>query len=260
MRRSCGHCFPPRRLRCGDGGGAGVSSAACARRAGTICVDGALIAKRISAPNAGRVRNTFQAPMRRRLIQLGLFVLAGAIVNVAVAWMAPRPSFLAFGLLSPTSSRFAHYSAWWLTHREISMRPESISTASTWGFEHVAINAATEGGSRLRAGWPALGLEGVEVNWVTQLNPLQHQRETKDLLRVEQMDQSYPLRPLWPGFAINTLFYAGILWLLFAAPFALRRRRRIKRGLCPACAYPVGDSEVCTECGQAVKPIGDALP
>src|SRR5262245_36915851 len=51
-----------------------------------------------------------------------------------------------------------------------------------------------------------------------------------------------PLMPLWPGFAINTVFYAAILWLLFAFPFALRRRRRIKRGLCPACAYPVGDS------------------
>jgi hypothetical protein len=58
-----------------------------------------------------------------------------------------------------------------------------------------------------------------------------------------------PVHVLWPGFAINTLFYAGILWLIFAAPFALRRRRRIKRGLCPACAYPVGASDVCTECG-----------
>ena len=59
-----------------------------------------------------------------------------------------------------------------------------------------------------------------------------------------------PLRPIWPGFAINTVFYAAILWLLFAAPFALRRRIRIKRGLCPACAYPVGESELCTECGK----------
>ena len=64
--------------------------------------------------------------------------------------------------------------------------------------------------------------------------------------------QVLPLRPLWPGFAINTVFYAGVLWLLFAAPFALRRRRRIKRGLCPKCAYPVGASDVCTECGATV--------
>jgi hypothetical protein len=42
---------------------------------------------------------------------------------------------------------------------------------------------------------------------------------------------------LWPGFAINTIFYAAILWLPFAALGRFRRRRRIKRGLCPKCAY-----------------------
>jgi hypothetical protein len=62
-----------------------------------------------------------------------------------------------------------------------------------------------------------------------------------------------PYLPLWPGIAINTIFYALILWLLFFAPFAWRRRRRLKRGLCPACAYPVGGSPVCTECGTTVK-------
>ena len=61
-----------------------------------------------------------------------------------------------------------------------------------------------------------------------------------------------PFRPIWPGFAINTLFYAAILGTLFAVPFALRRRRRIKRGLCPKCAYPIGDSPVCTEGGNPV--------
>ena len=76
----------------------------------------------------------------------------------------------------------------------------------------------------------------------------------------------FPTEFLWPGFAINTVFYAVILWLLFAAPFALRRRRRIKRGLCPKCAYdlrgsrrgphpnplPEGEGEtVCPECGAA---------
>jgi hypothetical protein len=65
--------------------------------------------------------------------------------------------------------------------------------------------------------------------------------------------RDFPFRPLWPGFAINTLFYAAILWLLFAAPFVLRRWRRVRRGLCPACGYPVGTSPVCTECGAELK-------
>jgi hypothetical protein len=59
-----------------------------------------------------------------------------------------------------------------------------------------------------------------------------------------------PIRPLWPGFAVNTLFYAAILWLLVPGPFALRRFIRVKRGLCPKCAYPMGEAAVCTECGK----------
>jgi hypothetical protein len=68
--------------------------------------------------------------------------------------------------------------------------------------------------------------------------------------------RSLPLRPIWPGFAINTMFYAGVLWMLFCGPFALRRMIRRRRGQCPACTYPIGQSPVCTECGapHAVTP------
>ncbi len=42
---------------------------------------------------------------------------------------------------------------------------------------------------------------------------------------------------------------ATLLWLLIPGPFALRRFLRVRRGLCPKCAYPMGESSVCTECG-----------
>ena len=60
-----------------------------------------------------------------------------------------------------------------------------------------------------------------------------------------------PLQPIWPGFAINTAFYALILWLPFA-PFQLRRYMRIKRGLCIKCGYDLRgtEHEVCPECGE----------
>jgi len=66
--------------------------------------------------------------------------------------------------------------------------------------------------------------------------------------------RALPLRPLWPGFAINTVFYAGVLWVLWATPFALRRMIRHRRGRCAQCGYPIGQSPVCTECGAAVTP------
>ena len=59
-----------------------------------------------------------------------------------------------------------------------------------------------------------------------------------------------PLRPIWPGFVGNTLFHAGLLWLLVRGPFVLRRVIRSKRGQCPHCGYPVNESPVCTECGH----------
>ena len=58
-----------------------------------------------------------------------------------------------------------------------------------------------------------------------------------------------PIRPLGIGFAINTLFYATLLWLLICGPFILRRLVRVKRGLCPRGAYTMGESAVCSECG-----------
>ncbi len=61
-----------------------------------------------------------------------------------------------------------------------------------------------------------------------------------------------PLRPLWPGFAVNTLFYAAILWVVICGPFALRRLIRMNRGRCVRCGYPLGESAVCSECGKTL--------
>jgi hypothetical protein len=55
--------------------------------------------------------------------------------------------------------------------------------------------------------------------------------------------------PVFPGFLINTVFYAAILWLLFLTPITARRIIRRRRGLCEKCAYPIGVSPICTECG-----------
>ncbi len=49
---------------------------------------------------------------------------------------------------------------------------------------------------------------------------------------------------------INTLLYTAVLWLLIPGPFVLRRLIRMKRGRCVKCAYPMGESAVCTECGR----------
>jgi hypothetical protein len=64
-----------------------------------------------------------------------------------------------------------------------------------------------------------------------------------------------PVQPVPAGFAANTFFGAGVLWVLLHGPRRVRGIVRRRRGLCPVCAYPAGVSPVCTECGAAVEPV-----
>jgi hypothetical protein len=192
-------------------------------------------------------------PRRKTIIAMLVFLLLGAIVNVAVAWAdrieehkatqsvrttrvnpvpacCDRPDLpLRIGPLRSVPIR-------------IDMR---LSTRAGWpcsSFEAFMFQYHGDGNRKLV---PVSGVWRAGI----QISP--------HILGLTGQRISLPVQPIWSGFAINTVFYTAILWLLFAAPFALRRRirgGRIKRGLCPACAYPVGDSPVCTECGRAVTP------
>jgi len=64
--------------------------------------------------------------------------------------------------------------------------------------------------------------------------------------------KSLPLKPIEPGFTLNTLLYAVVLYIPFLGFGALKRRRRIRRGLCPACAYELAGLTTCPECGRGV--------
>ncbi len=65
-----------------------------------------------------------------------------------------------------------------------------------------------------------------------------------------------PCIPIWPGFALNTLFYAALAWGLWQVPLALRRRRRRAKGMCVRCGYDLKGLAAeagCPECGAARK-------
>jgi hypothetical protein len=61
-----------------------------------------------------------------------------------------------------------------------------------------------------------------------------------------------PLRPILIGNAVNTVCFAAVLWAIVLGPGTLRRFIRRRRNLCPACGYPIGESEICSECGAEV--------
>ena len=190
--------------------------------------------------------------MKRRSLKLGLLILAflaaGAIINVAVAWaLCMRAAHSVTKEYPPSDLIRSQFGA-----LELPADGEMGFVAMSAGVVQVRCAASPIGGPQvavevIEAGWPAPSCAGKEVarGW-----DVKHSQSIPiNLGHARQL----PYGPLWPGFAINTIFYAAIAWLLLAFPGAVRRHRRIKRGLCPECAYPVGTNPRCTECGKPVK-------
>jgi hypothetical protein len=202
--------------------------------------------------------------MKRRIVILLTFLLLGAIVNVAVAWgcVSMKSRLLGPDADGWNSGDGLHWPAdvpnGWPAPNEHQWIFD-VGTRDDW-LMHLETTEVSDAGDewmlyRHQAGWPSASLAAVlwrhwsgnelvqeSLDWLTGI----------PTHREARISMTLPVVPLWPGFAINTLFYAVILWLLFATPFALRRRLRRKRGLCPACAYPIGTSDVCTECGRSI--------
>ena len=64
-----------------------------------------------------------------------------------------------------------------------------------------------------------------------------------------------PMRPIWPGFAINSAIYGMSLFVLVSAWRALRREVRLARDACYDCGFPIGVSACCTECGADLNRV-----
>lgn len=64
-----------------------------------------------------------------------------------------------------------------------------------------------------------------------------------------------PLRPVWPGFAVNSIGFGLVLWLAIFGWRDARAFWRARHDRCCACGYPVGESERCSECGVVVRGV-----
>jgi hypothetical protein len=177
-----------------------------------------------------------------------LLLAGGAVVNVAVAFglilafdtwraelrVAEIEAVLSLRTQLPLHARDDRRGIYIIERANV---PAVRTASSAWFRVQVTHGAAMH--RQLDGGWPARSLRA-ELSQAEAFPP-PGQRPMPRLRT-----------PLWPGFAINTVFYAVLLWMLFAGPFALRRRLRIRRNQCAQCAYPIGVSPVCTECGAAV--------
>ncbi len=223
--------------------------------------------------------------MKSRLFKLTFFLLLGAIVNVAFCWIfATRP-------MSPTTLRNGPYkfgysdlgkgvtwttltynsfgrvrlhSSWsynasprvnvpyWPPANELvpdwakeidNIQPSEINRGNIYaeatGWPFLAMLAHYELGDSIKDAsgksyLPNLNRNGIVISETYGIAP-----------------QILPLQPIWPGFAINTIFYSAILWTLTLGPFTARRMIRRKRGRCIKCGYDLRGTSGggCPECG-----------
>jgi hypothetical protein len=202
--------------------------------------------------------------MKRRATKVVLFLLLGAIVNVAVAWachLTLEERSAESLTRKPTQSEIE----WWRQQKPAAFVAEPYGVVE-WrrpGRTTVTLTQnALEGfvatfGDRcqlLRSGWPCPSME--QFSWNSPAKAIAVNADAMLIPPTWQWpfaERNLPLRPHWPGFIVNTLVYALTLWIFFAALGRMRRMIRRRRGLCPACAYPVGQSPTCTECGAAVN-------
>lgn len=97
-------------------------------------------------------------------------------------------------------------------------------------------------------------IEGVPQPWTNvvvggfDLNP----RRAPGLFTETYKVRALPWLPIWPGLIINSIFWGVFAFVVVSILRWTRRTLRQRGNLCPACAYPIGASLVCTECGKVL--------
>jgi hypothetical protein len=199
---------------------------------------------------------------RRRLLLLPLFVLIAAAINMPFAvWCAQspppgtRPLAVVYLYQSPTGSAAAAAKPWpaatphahpWPTPTSYDVERIKFGARRIDCRSHVTINGVNHGLQMdcHEFGWPLPSIQRVQ-RWWPWTDPGWKLDAPQDV--------GFQIR--WSGTILNPLMAGGGLWLLLIGLPSLwligRSRRRLRHGLCPACAYPFSSPDRCTECGLA---------
>ncbi|MHC5005202.1 MAG: hypothetical protein ACYTJ0_19020 [Planctomycetota bacterium] len=186
-----------------------------------------------------------------------LFALAGAVVNLAVAWsypLWPDPNQWETTEVDVASDFWSEaVPPDWPPCGTVGRRTRSA--VLTVDMRYVDVTSPSPALGRYASGFPLrcvrsyVRFEGANGS----VRSVRHGLELADAPLIV-----LGLSPVWPGFAINTALYAAALWLLIAGPFAVRRLLRSRRGRCVACGYDLarGRGGACPECGRSAPSPG----
>jgi len=227
-------------------------------------------------------------PRRRTLAKIGLFLLAGAVVNVGIVWRITASQWLWYapnGLGSAPPALEELLPPDWpnLTHFVTS---HHFGRASVIGWT----GPDSEVGGVSCAEWEAaLSREGYQIDpyrvhaaYTTVGYPLKSMwcvvlSDDRDWIRNGYSGRAViggvdipggspmPMRPIWPLFIADSLVWAFITWgvtTMVIVPIWVRvghtlreasAPKWIARGLCPRCRYDIHSLETCPECGETIR-------
>jgi hypothetical protein len=207
-------------------------------------------------------------PTRRAAIRLSLVaalsLLLGAVTTLGVAWsIVLRTDWMSLreperSPASETMSQSIGDFRLIAQLRLVGFETELIGPGIHWASDRSLASGARWAAPNLQAGWPALALDSESpggprrvpwrfISWTAGVSA----PGSSSI----QFHECLPVNPLFPGFAADTALYAAAWYLLLFTPLPLyraaRRRSRLSRGLCPACAYDLNASPPgpCPECG-----------
>ncbi len=219
---------------------------------------------------------------RRIITQVVIFLLLGAILNIAVAWgcaLWSKPDYKssrveARDALPDEVATYVPTEVLERFRREIVNLTPHFRQSDGLGIsetEACGIRGPLESGPCIAVilteievrylGLPCRAMGHVEylntgsmsTKWFggLEIPDALRPRSARPISLVLRYHRRFPLLPVWPSFLVNTVFYAAILWLLIPGPFVLRRLIRRRRVHCINCGYDLrGDLDAgCPECG-----------
>jgi len=183
--------------------------------------------------------------VRRWTLRILLCLILGAITTVAVAWgcmLAWRPDHVAFFEVAIDSNPAAQLLVAKWDYPEPLVVEELFSIGYTtpgWTEHYVEYAVGVSSFLVLQAGWPMRCLRGDYWGEADHPSGYVHAWMIPTTLRSVVGDswRYFPLRPIWPGFVIDTLFYAAIWGGVFFGFTSAKRIIRTRRGRCPRCGY-----------------------
>ncbi len=218
--------------------------------------------------------------MKQAIRRVAAFVLIGAAINIAVAWSciaaartsgskpfapalsdsrwaldAPAELPVQSGVPSFSNQHFGVSRMSWQVRlwRE---QPRNAGDVEKTAERSYTVNLVDCGWPMRSLWYRKFGLEpesprpGGAMAWLRRGVWL-----TPDTPGVRMFPMVLAIAPLWGGFAVNSLLYGALVAVPVMLPGAVRRAVRRRRGQCEACAYPIGASAVCTECGKPIPAI-----